>query len=130
MYEIPRNPLDRSANVFNRTCPARFLLGQISGKWSMLVIDALRDGPVRNGALMRQVDGISQKMLTQTLRELEEMQLVERHDMQTVPPHVEYQLTPMGRELRELVCALDRWIETNMYALIEEHGTIPIRICE
>ena len=111
MYEIPSDPSQAVADVFRRTCPARFLLGRISGKWSMLVIDALQEGPVRNGELMRRIDGISQKMLTQTLRELEEMQLVDRKDMQTVPPHVEYSLTEKGRSLEPILLALKDWGE-------------------
>lgn len=60
------------------------------------------------------IEGISQKMLTQSLRELEHMTLVARHDMQTVPPHVEYELTELGRSLRKQVYRLDRWLENNM----------------
>jgi len=93
----------------------------------MLIIDVLNDKSVRNGELMRAIEGISQKMLTQTLRELEEMQLVRRHDMRTVPPHVEYELTELGKTLRTKVCALDRWIEDNMFELIEENQSIPLR---
>ena len=66
----------------------------------------------------------SQKMLTQTLRELEEIKLVNRIDMQTVPPHVEYQLTELGLSLREKICAIDRWIEENMLNIIPEDKII------
>ncbi len=75
---------------------------------------------------MRLVEGISQKMLTQTLRELEEIQLVKRHDMQTVPPHVEYELTELGKSLREKVCAMDRWIEENMLEIITDNQSLHI----
>ncbi|MDJ0947739.1 MAG: helix-turn-helix domain-containing protein [Alphaproteobacteria bacterium] len=126
MYEIPRDRKTASPNVFRQTCPARFLLGRVAGKWSMLVIDALQDGPTRNGALMRRIEGISQKMLTQTLRELEDLQLLSRQDMKTVPPHVEYELTPLGRELHTMVCAMDRWIEQNMFELIDGSEAIPL----
>jgi len=60
------------------------------------------------------IEGVSQKMLTQSLRELENMTLVVRYDMQTVPPHVEYELTERGRSLRLQVNRLDRWLEDNM----------------
>ncbi|HIC81324.1 MAG TPA: transcriptional regulator, partial [Kiloniellaceae bacterium] len=83
MYEIPRDRHTARPNVFDQTCPARFLLGRIAGKWSLLVIDALHDGPIRNGALMRRIEGISQKMLTQTLRELEDLKLLSRQDRKT-----------------------------------------------
>ena len=98
-----------------------------AGKWSMLVIDALQDGPTRNGALMRRIEGISQKMLTQTLRELEDLRLLSRQDMKSVLPHVEYELTPLGRELHTMVCAMDhRWIEQNMFELIDGSEAIPL----
>lgn len=126
MYRLPKDPDRVKANVFHNDCPARFLLSKIAGKWSMLVIDALGGAPKRNGELMRKIEGISQKMLTQTLKELEEMQIVVRQDMQTVPPHVEYQLTPLGNDLRERICALDRWVETNMIHLIAGHRSIPL----
>lgn len=129
MYEIPRDRTGAVANVFHKTCPARFLLGKVAGKWSMLIIDALHHNTVRNGELMRTVEGISQKMLTQTLRELEEMQLITRRDRGTIPPHVDYTLTPLGQDLRERICALDRWIEDNMFELIEENNSIPLKVC-
>ena len=127
MFEIPQNTDDAQGNVFHANCPARFLMSKIGGKWSLLIIDALKTGPMRNGALMRQIEGVSQKMLTQSLRELVEMQLVAREDIRSVPPHVEYSLTPLGEELREKVCALDRWIEENMLTMIANNRSIPIR---
>ena len=126
MYGIPSNPADVQANVFHKNCPARFLLDKIAGKWSLLIIDALQHGPVRNGELKRQIEGISQKMLTQTLRDLEEMQVISRHDRQTIPPHVEYRLTELGQGLREKICALDRWVEDNMLELIAQNKSIPL----
>lgn len=102
------------ADVFAEACPSRALLARIANKWAMLVIDALGEESVRNGALLRRIEGISQKMLTETLRELEAMNLVERRSMGSVPPHVEYRLTRLGRSLREAVCLLDRWVEDHM----------------
>ena len=118
MFELSKDPNQIKADVFREKCPARYLLNKVSGKWSILIIDILNNDNLRNGELMRLVEGISQKMLTQTLRELEEIQLVKRHDMQTVPPHVEYELTELGKSLREKVCAMDRWIEENMLEII------------
>jgi DNA-binding HxlR family transcriptional regulator len=109
--------LKLEADVFAEACPSRALLARIANKWSMLVIDALGEESVRNGALLRRIEGVSQKMLTETLRDLEEMALVERRSMGSVPPHVEYRLTPLGRSLREAVCRLDRWVEENMKRL-------------
>ena len=93
----------------------------------MLIIDALENRPLRNGELIRKIEGISQKMLTQTLRELEEMQLLQRNDRQTVPPHVEYELSDLGKSLRKKICALDRWIEENMFELIAKNRSIPLK---
>jgi DNA-binding HxlR family transcriptional regulator len=83
----------------------------------MLILPALAKAPMRNGALMRRVGGISQKMLTQTLRDLERNGLVVRDDLKTVPPHVEYRLSPLGRSLSDVLVTLDRWAERNFPAL-------------
>lgn len=88
MLELPSDKNLIEANVFREKCPARYLLNKVSGKWSILITDVLNDKNMRNGELLRLVEGISQKMLTQTLRELEELKLVVRHDMKTIPPHV------------------------------------------
>lgn len=126
MYKLPNDPAKISANVFNSSCPARFLLGTITGKWQLLVIDALAQRRWRNGELLRKIEGISQKMLTQTLRSLEDLKLVKRIDMATIPPHVEYELTAKGLELREKVCSLDRWVEENMQDLVKDAKQIDI----
>jgi DNA-binding HxlR family transcriptional regulator len=127
MYELPQDLSQVKPNIFQENCPARYLLSKISGKWSMLIIDALHNKNLRTGELKRFVEGISQKMLTQTLRELEEIYLVKRHDMQTVPPHVEYELTILGRSLRKKICAMDRWIEKNMLELIANNQSIQLK---
>lgn len=98
-------------SVFDSSCSARHALELIASKWIMLVLPALAERPMRNGMLMRRIDGISQKMLTQTLRELERNGLVIRNDRQTVPPHVEYELSALGQSLSDTLIALDRWAE-------------------
>jgi DNA-binding HxlR family transcriptional regulator len=105
-------------DVFNRNCPSRRVLTGISGKWSLLVIDALQDGAMRTGALRRRVDGISQKMLTETLRSLEKLNLVHRRSLETIPPHVEYALTDLGQATSQQIGKLDRWIEANLDAFV------------
>jgi len=120
MFKLPADKSKIKANVFHDDCPARYLLTQISGKWSILLIDVLADKNMRNGELIRAIEGISQKMLTQTLRDLENIKLVNRIDMKTVPPHVEYQLSDLGLSLREKICAIDRWIEDNMMDIIPD----------
>ncbi|ETR78556.1 HxlR family transcriptional regulator [Afipia sp. P52-10] len=104
-------------SVFDESCSARHALELISGKWPILIISALADGPMRNGMLLRRIGGISQKMLTQTLKELECNGLLQRDDRGTVPPNVEYRLTPLGHSLTEALKVLDRWAEDNFPAL-------------
>src|ERR1700694_5464858 len=87
------------ANPWNPLCPAIKLIGLLASKWVLLLIPLLRRGPKRNSELMRGIPGISQKMLTQTLRNLERSGLVTRHDYRVVPPKVEYALMPLGASL-------------------------------
>ena len=101
-------------NVLARKCASRRYLALVASKWSLLVINALDDGPARNGSLLRKVEGISQKMLTQTLRDLQTTGIVKRHDHGTVPPHVTYELTPLGRSMRKEVRSLVVWVETHV----------------
>ncbi|UTW60411.1 helix-turn-helix transcriptional regulator [Kordiimonas sp. SCSIO 12603] len=125
---MPKSKSDVAGDVFCAKCPARYLITKLSSKWSLLIIDALKDGPMRNGELMRFIDGISQKMLTQTIKELAEMKLVHREDHQTIPPHVVYSLTPLGEGLQEKICSLDRWIEENVIAMVEDNNSIPLKL--
>jgi DNA-binding HxlR family transcriptional regulator len=98
-------------SVFDPDCSARDALELIASKWAILVLTALAKGPMRNGALLRKIGGVSQKMLTQTLRDLECNGLVARADLRTVPPHVEYRLTTLGKSLSTALGGLDRWAE-------------------
>ena len=103
----------QTANPFMASCPSQDILALIGSKWSMLLLCILGDGPVRSGELGRRAGGISQKMLTQTLRELERHGIVHRKDFAEVPPRVEYSLTPLGRSLAQLVSKIEEWVETN-----------------
>ncbi|MFT4185197.1 MAG: helix-turn-helix domain-containing protein [Rhizobium sp.] len=105
------------ADVFDSSCSARHALELIATKWAVLILSALAQGPMRNGALLRKIGGISQKMLTQTLKDLERNGLVEREDHRTIPPHVEYRLSDLGQSLEQTLIALDRWAECNFPAL-------------
>jgi DNA-binding HxlR family transcriptional regulator len=104
-------------NVFDANCSARHALELISGKWAMLIMPALRERPMRNAELLRKVGGISQKVLTETLRDLERNGLVIREDRRTMPLHVEYHLSVLGQSLSEALIVLDRWAEQNFPAL-------------
>ncbi|KAA0597841.1 DNA-binding HxlR family transcriptional regulator [Azospirillum lipoferum] len=92
---------------------AREILDLVGDKWSLYIIATLKDEPVRFNELRRQIDGISQRMLTITLRELERDGLVKRTLFPTIPPRVEYELTEMGRTLLAPVMALVTWARTN-----------------
>jgi DNA-binding HxlR family transcriptional regulator len=101
------------ANPFNGSCPSQEILALIGGKWSMLLLCVLRDGPARTGELARRIGGISQKMLTQTLRELARHGIVTRKDYGEIPPRVEYELTALGRSLSALVVEIENWVTAN-----------------
>ena len=96
-------------NPYRDGCPSRRILDRIGDRWTVLVVGALGDGSVRFSELLRRVEGISQKMLTQTLRGLERDGLVARTVFPEVPVRVEYQLTHAGRTLREPLTALREW---------------------
>jgi len=98
-------------NVYVSACPTRAALDRIADKWTVLIIGLLGDGPKRFSVLKREVDGISQKMLTQTLRGLERDGLVSRTIYPEVPPHVEYDLTLLGRTLSIPIAAVRQWAE-------------------
>lgn len=102
------------ANVLSQHCPSNSVLELIAGKWSLLVVYALRSGPARYSALHRTVGGISQKMLTQTLRELERDGLISRTVYPVVPPHTEYALTELGHSLQGIAYSLGQWAEGHM----------------
>ncbi|MEO6325584.1 MAG: helix-turn-helix domain-containing protein [Thermoanaerobaculia bacterium] len=106
-------------DVMNESCPSRAVLDRIADKWTALVVGALNDGTMRYGELQRRVSGISQKMLTQTLRGLEIDGLVTRVVYPVVPPMVEYSLTPLGRSLEEPLGAIRGWAEKHLPKLLE-----------
>ena len=96
------------------TCPTRQVMETIGGKWAALLVHALADGPQRHGRLRTTIAGVSQKMLTQTLRELERDGLVTRTVTAEVPVRVDYALTDLGRTLVPVLRALKNWSETHI----------------
>ncbi|MGW4531354.1 winged helix-turn-helix transcriptional regulator [Nocardia sp. NPDC004340] len=103
------------ADVYSAKCPTRQVLDHIAGKWTVLVIDSLLDqGTLRYTELSRRIGGVSQKMLTQTLRSLEADGFLTRTVHPTIPPRVEYELTDLGRSLAEPIAALRVWTETHI----------------
>lgn len=108
----------QKCDVMNPDCPSRKVLDRISDKWTALVIYALSEETMRYGELQRRIGGVSQKMLTQTLRSLEDDGLVTRKIYPVVPPMVEYSLTPLGRSLTEPLTAVRKWAETHLPQLL------------
>lgn len=101
-------------DAFLRDCAARQVLGVLANKWTNLVMAALIDRTMRFGELRKRLDGITQKMLTQTLRELERDGLVNRTVYPSIPPRVDYSLTELGRSVSGLLDAVRSWSETHI----------------
>jgi DNA-binding HxlR family transcriptional regulator len=101
-------------SAYAKDCPSRQILDRIGDTWSVLVVMMLADGPQRYTALSRKIEGVSPKMLTQTLRGLERDGLIGRTVHAEVPPRVDYQLTELGRSLLGLVRGLEQWAVTHI----------------
>jgi DNA-binding HxlR family transcriptional regulator len=106
-------PMKSSRSRMNKRCGSQQVLDLVANKWTALVIYALSRGTRRYSELQREIEGVSQKMLTQTLRNLERDGIVERVVYPVVPPKVEYSLTPLGETLIEPLGSLCRWAEAH-----------------
>ena len=104
-------------DVFDRACPSRHVLEHVTSRWGLLALAALRDGDARFSALRRKVDGVSEKMLSQTLQTLERDGFVHREAQPTIPPRVDYSLTPLGRETANRLVDLIEQLEGRMPAV-------------
>jgi DNA-binding HxlR family transcriptional regulator len=115
----PIAPLSRMMGAYAdpSACPVRNVLDQLGDKWSVLIITALAHRPYRFGELKREIPDISQRMLTQTLRDLQADGLVEREVFPTTPPSVEYRLSPMGRSFLVPLSAMVEWAFANFGAI-------------
>jgi DNA-binding HxlR family transcriptional regulator len=125
----PRDGFPQVGNCFNRRCPTRAILSHVTGRWGSLVLAAVREaGVLRFSELRDRIDGISEKMLAQTLRDLERDGLLVRTSRPVVPPYVDYRLSEMGAGVAEHVDGLVRWIELNVRGLVDAqqaHDTGP-----
>ncbi|GAB2824136.1 helix-turn-helix domain-containing protein [Streptomyces chlorus] len=101
-------------NAFARLCPSRGTLEHVTGRWGALTLGALCGGSLRFNELRRRVDGVSEKMLSQTLHALERDGLVHREAQPTNPPRVDYELTPLGHEVARRVLSLIHFLESSM----------------
>ncbi|ABQ27668.1 winged helix-turn-helix transcriptional regulator [Geotalea uraniireducens] len=109
-------------DVYNEKCPTRIVLDRIADKWTVLIVVALENGTKRFGELRREIGGVSQKMLTQTLRGLERDGLVTRVVYASVPPKVEYSLTELGRTLVHIFESVREWAERNIEDVLKAQG--------
>jgi DNA-binding HxlR family transcriptional regulator len=107
-----------AGEVFAAACPSRVVLDHVTSKWGVLVLVSLSDGPQRWSELRRRAEGISEKMLAQTLKTLERDGLVSRNAQPVIPPRVDYSLTERGYELSALLVPLVAWAFENAEDII------------
>ena len=119
MTARPQDPDELAFNVFAKACPSRCTLENVTGRWGGLTLGALSEGSLRFNELRRRVDGVSEKMLSQTLHALERDGLVHREAQAVNPPRVDYQLTPLGRAVAERLLALIHCVEGSMDDVLE-----------
>ncbi|MFB9321386.1 winged helix-turn-helix transcriptional regulator [Cryptosporangium minutisporangium] len=110
------------ADVFARGCTSRRTMENVTGKWGVLALVALREGAYRFNALRRRVDGVSEKMLAQTLQTLERDGLVRREVLATIPARVEYTLTPLGAEIADQLFVLVELLEARVPQVVESQA--------
>ena len=104
----------RRGDLFEPGCPGREVMRHVTSSWGVLILIALQDGTMRFSALRRRVTGVSERMLAQTLRWLEDDRLITRRSYDVVPPHTDYTLTALGREAAGKVAALADWVEEHL----------------
>jgi DNA-binding HxlR family transcriptional regulator len=107
------------ADVFARNCSSREALQNATSRWGILALAALGEGDYRFNALRRRVDGVSERMLSQTLQSLERDGFVVRTVLEAIPPKVEYSLTPLGREVASKLTGLIELVESNLPTVMD-----------
>lgn len=111
---------DLPANILTSACPSRTVMRHLTDRWTPFIVAALSEQPVaRFGELKAMIQGVSPKVLTQTLRSMERDGLVERRVTASIPPRVDYELTALGTTLIEPMAALRHWAQDNMQAVLE-----------
>jgi DNA-binding HxlR family transcriptional regulator len=114
--------MSKAYDVMVATCPSRMVLNRIGARWSIFVVTALANGPMRFTELKAYIEGITPKVLTETLRALEADGLVSRAAFDENPPRVEYALTPRGESLREALRPVKQWAEDHVAEILESQG--------
>ncbi|GLU31748.1 helix-turn-helix domain-containing protein [Trinickia caryophylli] len=125
LRRLPDEPAGYS--VYARGCPARLVFDRLADKWSLLIVKLLRTGAYRFNQLRREIDGISQKALSQTLQRLERDGLVNRNAFATVPVTVEYSLTELGHTLATLIDPLAVWAEAHIEEVLRAQESYDAR---
>lgn len=100
--------------VLSKDCPSREILNHLTSRWGVLVMISLLDGTKRFSEIRREIEGVSERMLSETLKQLEQDGMLIRHSYNTVPPHTDYTLTEHGRQAGEKIQALVDWLENNL----------------
>lgn len=118
---------DLVADVFDRACPSREALHAATSRWGVLALAALHDGELRFSELRRRVDGVSERMLSQTLQSLERDGFVDREVLQQIPPRVEYSLTELGREVAKRLVGLIELVEGRMAEVVAAQEDFRLR---
>ena len=126
----PPAPPTQEWNCYAAQCPTRFVLDRIADKWSVLIIGALGRRPLRFNALLREIEGISQKVLSQTLKRLERDGLLTRTVFATVPVTVEYAVTPLGTTLARAVTVIIDWAHANIESVQAAQKTYDATLAE
>ena len=119
---MKKDSIIRRGDLMSANCPSRDVLKHITSRWGVLVLVALQEKTLRFGEIRRKIDGVSERMLAQTLDWLEGDGLVKRVAREVVPPHVEYSLTPLGVDVSEKVVSLADWIEDNLHRIAKTAG--------
>ncbi|MFI5609097.1 winged helix-turn-helix transcriptional regulator [Amycolatopsis sp. NPDC051903] len=123
MAVTEEDALPEAPNVNRATCPSRGVLEHVTSRWGLLVLASLLDRSFRFSELRREIGGVSEKMLAQTLQTLERDGFVHRDAKPVIPPRVDYSLTALGREAAEQVWALAHWVERKLPAVVEARGS-------
>jgi DNA-binding HxlR family transcriptional regulator len=120
---VESSPAYRRGNVMALDCPSRPILNRLTSRWGVLVLIGLQSGTMRFSGLRRSIGGVSERMLAETLKGLEQDGMISRTVFPVVPPHVEYALTSLGAEAAEKVRLLADWIETSLPKIEEARRT-------
>jgi DNA-binding HxlR family transcriptional regulator len=116
---------ESAPDIYNENCPTRIVLDRIADKWTVLIIGQLAEGTLRFNELKRCIGGITQKMLTQTLKSLERDGMISRTIYPEIPPKVEYSLTELGKSLTMVVRQIRTWSEDNFTKILEAQNRKP-----